>query len=108
MGGAVSYERGTPVLALAGIRRRVAHIKAIGKDDLLPLRGVVGGTWSSRNVNRFRGGLVFKAHRLVYHSTLGLRVIKKKKKSSRRRAARGREGARLTNVRALCGVNLVT
>jgi len=30
-------------------------------------------------VNRFRGGLVFKARRLVYHSTLGLRVIKKKK-----------------------------
>ena len=26
------------------------------------------------------GGLVFKAHRLLYHSTLGLRVIKKKKK----------------------------
>jgi len=26
-----------------------------------------------------RGGLVFKAHRLVYHSTLGWRVIKKKK-----------------------------
>ena len=33
-------------------------------------------------MNRFRGGLVFKAHRLVYHSSLGLRVIKKKKKSS--------------------------
>ena len=31
------------------------------------------------NVQRFRGGLVCKAHRLVYHSTLGLRVIKKKK-----------------------------
>jgi len=30
-------------------------------------------------VKRFRGGLVFKAHRLVYHSTLGWRVIKKKK-----------------------------
>ena len=30
------------------------------------------------NVQRFRGGLVFKAHRLLYHSTLGLRVIKKK------------------------------
>ena len=30
----------------------------------------------------FRGGLVFKAHRLVYHSTLGLRGIKKKKKPS--------------------------
>jgi len=33
-----------------------------------------------RNVQQFRGGLVFKAHRLVYHSTLGLRVTKKKKK----------------------------
>ena len=32
------------------------------------------------NVQRFRGGLVVKAHRLVYHSTLGLRAIKKKKK----------------------------
>jgi hypothetical protein len=31
------------------------------------------------NVQRFRGGLVFKAHRLLYHSTLGLRVIKKEK-----------------------------
>jgi len=32
-----------------------------------------------RNVERFRGWLVFKARRLLYHSTLGLRVIKKKK-----------------------------
>ena len=31
---------------------------------------------------RFTGGLVFKAQRLLYHSTLGLRVIKKKKKVS--------------------------
>ena len=31
-----------------------------------------------RNVQRFRGGLVFKAHRRLYHSLLGLRVIKKK------------------------------
>jgi len=30
--------------------------------------------------SRFRGGLVFKAHRLVYHSTLGSRVIKETKK----------------------------
>ena len=28
----------------------------------------------------FRGGLVFQAHRLLYHSTLGLTVIKKKKR----------------------------
>jgi len=27
-----------------------------------------------------RGGLVFKAHRLLYHLTLGLRATKKKKK----------------------------
>ena len=32
-----------------------------------------------RVVKRFRGGLVFKAHRLVYDSTLGSRVRKKKK-----------------------------
>ena len=31
---------------------------------------------------RFLRGLVFKAHRLVYHSTLGLRVTKKKKKTA--------------------------
>jgi len=40
------------------------------------VRGRGGPLWE---VKRFRGGLVFKAHRLLYHSTLGLRVIKKKK-----------------------------
>ena len=35
-----------------------------------------------RNVKRFRGGLVFEAHRLAYHSTLGLRVIEMKKKNT--------------------------
>jgi len=30
-----------------------------------------------RSMQRFRGGLVFKAHRLLYHSTLGLRIIQK-------------------------------
>jgi len=29
----------------------------------------------------FRGGLVFKAHRLLHYSILGSRVIKKKKKA---------------------------
>jgi len=37
---------------------------------------------SELDVKRFRGGLVFKAHVLLHHSTLGLRVIKKKKKMS--------------------------
>ena len=36
-----------------------------------------------RHVRRFRGRLVFKAHKLLYHSTLGLRVIKKKKEDLR-------------------------
>ena len=33
-----------------------------------------------RGVKRFQGGLVSKAHRVLYNSTLGSRVIKKKKK----------------------------
>ena len=36
--------------------------------------------YTRRNVKRFRGGLVFEAHRLVHHSTLGWREIEKKKK----------------------------
>ena len=55
-----------------------------------------------RNVNRFRGGLVFKAHRLVYHS----RVIKKKKKgvggtlgSEARLVSRGRRPPREEHLR---------
>ena len=31
-------------------------------------------------VQRFRGGLVFKAHRLEYYSTLGSRVMKRRRK----------------------------
>ena len=32
-------------------------------------------------MKQFRGGLVSKAHRLLYHSTLGSRVTKKEKKN---------------------------
>jgi len=32
-------------------------------------------------VKRFRGGLAFEAHRLVYHPTLGWTAIKKEKKT---------------------------
>ena len=38
----------------------------------------------SRNMKRFQGGLVFKAQRLWYHSTLGSRVTKKKKKKKKK------------------------
>jgi len=42
-----------------------------------------------RNVKRFRGGLVFKAHRLSYHSTLGL-GNKEEEKVPEARSSRGR------------------
>jgi hypothetical protein len=43
-----------------------------------------------------RGGLAFKAHRLVYHSTLGSRVIgnKKRPRSRRPRRTQGSRGSR--------------
>ena len=34
-------------------------------------------TAQQKNVERFQGGLVFKAHIFLYHSTLGSRGIKK-------------------------------
>ena len=49
---------------------------------LLPKRSkpfTVNVTLLCRNVKRFRGGLTFQAHRLVYESTLGWRVIKRKR-----------------------------
>ena len=44
------------------------------------LQGVVTYLKDIRGVPRARGGLASKAHRLLYHSTLGSRVITKKKK----------------------------
>ena len=43
--------------------------------------------WVAR-VKRFRGGLVFQAHRRVYHSNLGSRV-KEEERRRRWRMARG-------------------
>ena len=37
----------------------------------------------TKKVRRFRGGLIFKAHRLLHHSTLGLRVITEKQQCTR-------------------------
>ena len=48
------------------------------------LDGVSVGTGNSGQIQEDTpGGLVFKAHRVVYHSTLGLRVIKKKRRLTR-------------------------
>jgi len=59
--------------------------------SLRPWPACFGGLLLRRKVKRFRGGLVFEAHRLLYHSTLGLRVINKKKVAScfRIRASKG-------------------
>ena len=63
---------GKPSIGLSALV--VNHLRHYQLANLLmPVRGV----W---NVQWFRGGLVFKAHRLLYHSTLGLRVIKKKRR----------------------------
>ena len=63
--------------------------------------GVDGRTQPGQQ--RFRGGFVFKAHRRLYHSTPGLRVIKKKKEGGRNsRQLRGsptrRESSFLTTL----------
>ena len=52
-----------------------------------------------RHVKRFRGRLVVKAHQLLYHSTLGSKVIKKKKKKRDLRDPEG--GAPLQPARLL-------
>ena len=99
-GGSVSYERGTPVegweedrtparqvldVAVPAVLPSGHRARSLARDPgplgIAPLgRHVPASLFIVRNVNRFRGGLVFKAHGLLYHSTLGLRVIMKKKK----------------------------
>ena len=83
--------------ALSG-RLKLTVLRHNFNQDSLPLRGA--GEADKHSVQRIRyilyhktnrrvlkfqrirlngGGLVFKAHRVLYHSTLGLRVIKKKR-----------------------------
>ena len=59
-------EESTPGLLIS---RRPGQVRKVSSRQLL-----------YRNVQRFRGGLVLKARRILYQSTLGLRVKKKKKK----------------------------
>ena len=57
----------------------------VGNSWLVPLQGIRSVQFSIEEqllrkiVKRLLGGLVFKAHRLLCHSILGSRVIKKKK-----------------------------
>jgi len=67
----VSYGRGTPVAPCVPDKE-----PACSQEEGMPWTG----TGYEAPVKRFRGRLVFNAHRLVYHSTLGSQVIHKKKK----------------------------
>jgi len=53
-----------------GLVPAVAHVGALDRRRRAPP--------AEPGLKRFRGGLVVKAHRHLYHSTLGLRVITKK------------------------------
>ena len=57
-----------------------------------------------RNEKRFRGGLVFKAHILVYDSTLDSRIIKRERGSDRAGAVPIRHGAPSSTRSAAWGV----
>ena len=60
-------------------KRRFHSELPLQQSGVMPAMSSIQEQLLHRNVQRFRGGLVFKAHRLLYHSTLGVRVIKKKK-----------------------------
>jgi len=77
--------RGASTQVREGVHRGAAVHDRVGEDGGLVRHRVArldrrldNAGRRVRNVQRFRGGLVFKAHRLLYHSTLGLRVIKKR------------------------------
>jgi len=52
----------------------------------------------------FRGGLVFKAHRLLYHSTLGVRVIKKENNRCHHNSFSFEHSTVRSDPRELCSV----
>jgi len=59
-----------------GIGAAYQLVASFGQGNLIRVQDSITCSW---NVQRFRGGLVVKAHRLLYHSTLGLRVMKQRK-----------------------------
>jgi len=65
-----------------------------------------GGTYTDGSRTSLRRPtptrLVVKAHRLVYHSTLGLRVIKKKKKEANLGSAEEADSLSLAGGQASC------
>ena len=60
--------------------RSLSHMCRVVSEAAYVPQFSISGQLLRRTVKRFRGGFVFKAHRLLYHSTLGSIVMKKKKK----------------------------
>ena len=86
-GGAFSYERGTPVIGSGPRTNSVQSEPNSIWFDSVQLERLGGvGFWQAalvgRNVQRFRGGLAFKAHRLCVSLNSRLENNKKKQRRS--------------------------
>ena len=57
------------------------RVRAVQIRVVAPVQSSSQGQPLRRNVKRFRGGLATKAHRLVYHLTLGSRLRKRRRES---------------------------
>ena len=108
MGVSVSYERVTPA---QGVSLRTKHVKFVrGALDAGPVHcRAIQEQLLSRNVERFRRRLVLKAHTLLYHSTLGSRVIEKREEETARwmlaQSAAEQEGNMLQGWKDFCLIN---
>jgi len=78
------YKRGQvgfqTLLALALVRHDCSLGEFLDRELYRAVHFSIEEQLLSRNAERFRGGLVFKARRLLFHSTLGSRGIQKKKR----------------------------
>ena len=68
------------LVGFVGEGRERGEIQTTGYEPFV-LNGPMHWAISTRSAKEFRGGLVSKAHRWLYHSTLGSRVIEKKTKA---------------------------
>ena len=76
-GGAVSYERGTPVIVTPPRAQEAARTRMCSSLLLSSLRSK--NNHSTEMCSGSEAGSYLRLIDFVYHSTLGLRVIKKKK-----------------------------
>ena len=74
------YSQGTEKLLLIKACNPNPQMGPGSTEAELAARVAIQAQLPHRNEKRFRGGLVFKAHRWLYRSTLDSRVIKKKRK----------------------------